>query len=167
VLVALATSQDLAHLPADECALLAALADLGIGATSAIWSSTDTNWLMFGTVVVRSCWDYHLRVDEFDRWIGHLQEQNIQVLNPLGLIRWNLDKRYLQELSRKGIAIPDTIWLAPGEQLDLADACRAQGWQAAVVKPLVSASGYRTERKRDGTVNGPLMIQEYLPAIEE
>jgi glutathione synthase/RimK-type ligase-like ATP-grasp enzyme len=166
VLVAVATSQSLAQLSPDEHALLAALGDLGILATAGIWSSGDTDWSKFGAVVVRSCWDYHLRVDEFLRWIGHLQERNIRVLNPPDLIRWNLDKRYLQELSQRGLAIPDTVWLAPAEQVNLADACRAHGWQSAVVKPLISASAYRTERKREGFVRGPWMIQEYLSAIE-
>jgi hypothetical protein len=53
VLVAVATSQNLAQLPPDDHALLAALGDLGILATAGIWSSGDTDWSKFGAVVVR------------------------------------------------------------------------------------------------------------------
>jgi glutathione synthase/RimK-type ligase-like ATP-grasp enzyme len=166
VVVVVATSQSLTQLPPDERALLASLDELGIRAGAEIWSSADVDWSRFDAVVVRSCWDYHLRVEEFLRWIGHLQERNIPVINPPELIRWNIDKRYLEELSRKGIAIPDTIWLASSEHVNLADTCREHCWDTAVVKPLISASAYRTERKREGVVHGPLMIQEYLPEIE-
>ncbi len=165
-MLAIATSLNLEQLPPDEPALLAAFAELGIPARAEIWSSPETDWSQFTAVVVRSCWDYHLRVDEFRRWIGHLLGLRVRVINPVDLIRWNIDKRYLQELSNKGVAIPGTIWLAPGERANLADVCRARGWKRTVVKPLISASAYGAERKSEGIIEGPRMIQEYLPAIE-
>lgn len=163
-MIAIATS--LTQLPPDDPALLCALDELGIAARIEIWSSPSTDWSQFDVVVVRSCWDYHLRVDEFRHWLRSLQERNVCVLNPLDLIRWNIDKRYLQQLSDKGIAIPGTIWLGPAERADVADVCRKRGWNCEVVKPLISASAYGTERKIEGFENGPLMIQQYLPEIE-
>jgi glutathione synthase/RimK-type ligase-like ATP-grasp enzyme len=34
------------------------------------------------------------------------------------------------------------------------------------VKPLVGATAYRTERRRDGIVHGPMIVQEFVPEIE-
>src|SRR5207253_8916701 len=73
---------------------------------------------------------------------------------------------YLKELSAKGVRIPKTVWLDPGEEADLARVCSSGGWANAVVKPLVSASAYKTDRNRVGIVKGPATIQEYLTPIE-
>lgn len=115
---------------------------------------------------MRSCWDYHLRVDEFRQWLDRLQQNNITLLNSPDLIRWNIDKRYLRELANRGIPIPDTVWLAAGEQIDLADACRVRSWPNAIAKPLIGASAQGLQRNRHGLIEGPLVVQEYLPEIE-
>jgi len=88
------------------------------------------------------------------------------VLNPLSLIRWNLNKRYLKELSGAGVGIPSTVWVEPGEEFELAAVCRSHGWQSAVVKQLISASAHGAERRKHGLVTGPAMIQEYLASIQ-
>ena len=163
--LALAVSQQPPELPAGEQALLAAFAGLGIAASAEIWSS-GVDWSRFQAVVIRSCWDYHLRVDEFREWIHQLEARKIPVINPAELIRWNIDKHYLHELSERGVTIPDTLWLGHGERIDLRELCHAHGWPSAVVKPLISASAYRTERKSAGVVEGPLLVQEYVAEIE-
>jgi len=164
--IAIATSRDMPNLPPGEHALVTALQSLGVVATPEIWSSVEIDWSTFAAVVIRSCWDYHLRPSEFLEWIDQLEQMRIPVLNPPDLIRWNFDKRYLKDLSGKGIPIPESIWVLPGDRLDVAAACRERAWQSAVVKPLVGATAYRTERARDGVVHGPMLVQEYLPAIE-
>jgi glutathione synthase/RimK-type ligase-like ATP-grasp enzyme len=124
-------------------------------------------WTAFDAVVIRSCWDYHLRIDEFLAWITHLEERGVRLVNSASLIRWNADKRYLGDLSSKGIAIPQTVWVAAGEALDVALLCEERQWRRAVVKPLVSASAYRTELRTDGMIAGPMMVQEYVQQIED
>lgn len=164
--IAIATSPDVPNLPPGEHALLSALRDLGVAATPAIWSSGETSWMAFDAVVIRSCWDYHLRPSDFLDWIGRLERMQIPVLNPPDAIRWNIDKRYLKDLSAKGIPIRASIWILPGDLLDVAEACRERGWQSAVVKPLVGATAFRTERRRDGIVQGPMIVQEFVAEIE-
>jgi glutathione synthase/RimK-type ligase-like ATP-grasp enzyme len=166
LLVALATSQTPAQIPADERALSHSLAEVGISARLEIWSSSKADWSEFDAVVVRSCWDYHLRLDHFRRWLDRLQRQNIRVLNSPDLIRWNIDKRYLLELQDLGVSIPDTIWLEDGEHIDIGATCRSRSWPSAIVKPLVSASAYGLRRRSDGIVEGPGIMQEFLPEIE-
>lgn len=162
--IAIATSQS--DLPAGDKALAAALTRLGFDVHPAIWSRHPPKWDEFDVVVVRSCWDYHLREPEFLGWISCLERDEIVVLNPPNLLRWNLSKLYLAELANSGITIPDTIFPASDQEVDLAEICQSRGWRSAVVKPTVSASAYRTERRCSGLVRGPAMVQQYLEAIE-
>ena len=162
--LAIATSKS--QLPESDEALKGALAELGTTVTSVSWSSQGIAWRAFEAVVIRSCWDYHLCVNRFLDWITELEQTGVAVLNSPSLIRWNINKLYLKELAACGIRIPNTVWLEPGEEADLARVCRSRGWMNAVVKPLVSASAYRTDRNRVGMVKGPAMIQEYLTHVE-
>lgn len=162
--LAIATSK--IDLPASDQALAVALAEQGFDVHPVIWSCIQQDWQEFDAVIVRSCWDYHLRLREFLDWIKLLEQKGIVVWNPPDLIRWNASKVYLAELAASGIAIPDTIFVEPGTTLDLAEACDTRGWQSAVVKPITSASAYGTERRNSGPVYEGSMVQQYIAAIE-
>ncbi len=162
--IAIATSEP--QLPPSDVALSAALIKNGAAVSPVVWHSSDIEWRGFDCVVVRSCWDYHLRLNEFLEWIERVEQSGVTMLNSPNLIRWNANKRYLRELASAGVAIPDTVWVRSGEQVDIEKLCETRGWPAAVVKPLVSESAYGTERLARGVVRGPNMIQEYLSSIE-
>jgi glutathione synthase/RimK-type ligase-like ATP-grasp enzyme len=164
--IAIATSLPAADQPPGEQLLITALAQAGASATLATWSSPEVDWIQFSAVVIRTCWDYHLRVPEFLAWIKSLEDRHLVVINHPQLIRWNVDKSYLQHFATSGIAIPETIWLQPEEEADIAKLCATHKWEQAVIKPVISASAYGTERCNSGQVQGPMMIQQYLPAIE-
>src|SRR3989442_1358905 len=102
--LAIATSKN--ELPASDEALKTALVEQGIIVSAVLWSSPQVAWQTFDAVVIRSCWDYHLRVNGFLDWITQLEHAGIAVLNSPSLIRWNFNKRYLKELSGHGIRIP-------------------------------------------------------------
>lgn len=151
--------------PAGDRALRLALEERGHSVRQLVWSDSAPEWRDFDAVVIRSCWDYHLRPEEFLDWISRLEALGVPLVNPPPLIRWNLDKRYLAELHSSGIAIPDTLWLEDGESCELTRVCRERGWTSAVVKPLVSASAHRTEVRRTGNATGPAMVQEFVEEI--
>src|SRR5439155_9660455 len=67
--VALATYTKLPSLNADDLLLVPALRELGVTAVPAVWDSPDVCWEEFQGVVVRSCWDYHHRREEFLAWV--------------------------------------------------------------------------------------------------
>lgn len=162
--VTLATS--LPELPPSDRALAAALSQTGCEVHAPIWSNPGVAWSEFDAVVVRSCWDYHLRAEEFLGWIARLERERIKVLNSPELIRWNADKVYLTELAAKGVMIPDTIVVPTGSELDLAEVCSSRNWKSAVVKPRISASAYQTERRNCGLAQGPALVQEFIEAVE-
>lgn len=162
--IAIATSKS--ELPASDQALALALAEQGFDVRAVIWSDTQQNWRGFDAVIVRSCWDYHLRVEEFLKWIALLERIDVVVLNSSDLIRWNANKIYLVELAASGITIPDTIFVELGMELNLTRVCSSRGWSGAVVKPTISASAHCTKRRSSGLVRGPAMVQQYIAAIE-
>lgn len=138
--VALATCAFLPDLDDDERLLIPALAAYGLIAEPRIWDDPTIDWNDFGVVVVRSTWDYSDRRDAFLEWCARPR----RLLNPMPVIEWNTDKRYLRELAGAGIPIVPTTWVGPGaEPFDVPDA-------EVVVKPSVSAGARNTSRYRSG-----------------
>ena len=146
VAVALATAEKCPELSADDQPLLAELNRRGIRTSAAVWSDPAVDWAGFDAVVIRSCWDYHLRRDEFLAWIDRVP----RLFNPAPLVRWNSHKSYLLDLAHKGVAIPATQLLTLPSDI-------------VVVKPAVSASAHETHRLSAG---GEVIVQEYVREIE-
>lgn len=144
--VAFATWRSQPELTADDRLAVEPLVRRGIAVEPAVWSAADAEWQEFDAVVLRSTWDYHVRARAFGRWIDRLEGLSVRVFNSPGLIRWNLDKRYLVELEKRGVPVEPTVWLERGECTDLQMVLAANGWEEAVVKPTVSASAHHTWR---------------------
>ncbi|HEY9230454.1 MAG TPA: hypothetical protein VIP11_27630 [Gemmatimonadaceae bacterium] len=142
--IALATYERAPELAPDDHALVPALSARGIEACPVVWSDPAVDWSRFDAVVLRSCWDYHLRFAEFRGWLDRLESANARVMNSTSLVRWNADKRYLIDLARRGIATIPTMVVARGLHGDVDQVAAAEGWSRIVVKPTVSASGYET-----------------------
>jgi glutathione synthase/RimK-type ligase-like ATP-grasp enzyme len=142
--VALATYDRAPRLAPDDQLLLPALAALGISAEPVVWSNESAAWSQFDAVMVRSCWDYHLRFAEFLAWLARLDASGITVWNSSPLLRWNADKRYLLDLAQRGVATIPTMIVPRGRARDVESLAAAEGWTRFVLKPTVSASGYET-----------------------
>ena len=140
--VALATSEKFASLTDDDLLLTEPLQRVGISAEAAVWSDPDFPWTSCDAVIIRSCWDYHLRLPEFLDWIARLEQSGVRVCNPPAMVRWNAEKTYLRDLEAKGIPIVPTFW--PDGPMSLRDQMREMGWNRAVVKPRVSATAHQT-----------------------
>jgi glutathione synthase/RimK-type ligase-like ATP-grasp enzyme len=159
----------------DDRSPIRPLADRGIRAEPAIWTDTEFDWPSVDGVVIRSCWDYHLKLDRFVRWIAALQRLGVRVWNAPETLIWNSNKSYLRDLERKGVAIIPTLWPEGGFQLK--DRMRGAAWQSVVVKPRVSATAYRTrvisaqdasegQTLLDELVAGPgAMVQQFMEDI--
>jgi hypothetical protein len=136
--VALATCRELPQLDEDTRRLIAPLAGRGILATPAVWDDPQVDWARFDLVVVRSCWDYVPRRDEFLEWAASVR----QLANPAALLAWNTHKSYLRDLAACGVPIVPTTWLEP-----------TQNWTPPesgywVIKPAVSLASLDAGRYR-------------------
>jgi hypothetical protein len=140
--IALITYAAAPGLTPDDRLVLEPLGCRGLGAEPVRWDDPAVDWTAFDAFVLRSCWDYHLRLSEFLAWLERIASQRLW--NPPALVRWNADKRYLLDLESRGVRIVPTLGLDRGDSVQLAEAMRARGWLRAVVKPSVSANAYET-----------------------
>lgn len=111
-----------------------------------VWDAAEAAWPVFDRIVLRSAWDYHLRLPEFAAWLEARARDGNPLLNPETLVRWNLHKSYLDDLAAAGHAVIETERVPRGATASMAALMEARGWSEAVVKPAVSASAHRTFR---------------------
>jgi glutathione synthase/RimK-type ligase-like ATP-grasp enzyme len=111
-------------------------------ATVASWDDPSVDWGSFAAAVVRSTWDYHVRRDDFLRWARHVGEVS-KLWNPVEVIEWNTDKRYLDELADQGVPTVPTTFVRDVDELD-----RARLTGDVVVKPSVGAGSNGVFRSR-------------------
>jgi glutathione synthase/RimK-type ligase-like ATP-grasp enzyme len=158
-----------------ERLMLPHLAAAGVETEIADWRSTDLDFSKFDLIVLRSCWDYHLRVAEFIDWLQRVA-QATPVLNAVDTVLWNYNKFYLREVEALGIEIAPTIFVNHVEALG-AEQATIRSWQKIVVKPAISASAHNT-RLMDGApwsaehelvriMNGPFLVQQFIPEIQD
>jgi O-ureido-D-serine cyclo-ligase len=169
-------SDPVAHtLDEDLAPLRAALAALGIPSEIAFWDDGSVDWAAFDLVVVRSPWDYFRRRGAFLGWAERTAAVT-RLMNPVDVLRWNTDKRYLAELEAAGLPITPTTFVEPGARLDAVDLPAGD----IVVKPSVSAGSNDTERHPAGERESALahvrrlvdagrtaMVQPYMRAVDD
>ncbi len=144
--IALVTCDRLPSLYGDEQALPSQFAAAGVDAEPVVWSDPAVVWSRYDLVVIRSTWDYFERIGEFTAWLDGVERDGVRLQNPVPLVRWNLDKRYLAELQTRGVRIAPTRFFDAGARVDLPSLMREAGWAEAIVKPAVSGGAWRTHR---------------------
>ena len=149
--VALVSARAAQALDEDLPPLIAALQELAADVQVANWDDAAVNWRPFDVAVLRSTWDYSTRLDEFLQW-AQRATRNTLLLNPWPLVRWNIDKHYLQQLAERGIAIVPSQFVEPGDDATLAlDEFLAQHAAAElVVKPAIGAGSRDAQRHARG-----------------
>jgi len=132
-------AEDLDH---DTAPLVAALHARGVDAAPVVWHDADVDWAAHDLLVLRSPWDYPERLTEFREWLART-ETATRVLNPPGLVRWNLDKRYLAQLADLGVAVVPTTYRTDLDDVRT-DLAAAAPDAHVVLKPTVSAGARDT-----------------------
>jgi hypothetical protein len=116
-------------------------------------------------------WGYHRDVSrwyaQLDRWAA----AGVRFANPLSMLRWNADKRYLLDFAAKGVAIIPTRYADSLGAESLAVARAAFASDDVVVKPPVSAGSDDTWLLQgsaalpDVALGRSMLIQPMMPAI--
>ena len=175
--VAIASCKSLPEPDHDEPLLLAGLAAAGIEAKVLAWDDPDAPFADHDLIVLRSTWNYHQRVDDFVAWVERVSVTN-RVLNPARIVAWNARKTYLSELAERGVDIVPTEFVLRGTNRRLDAIVRERGWDEVVVKPVVSAGSFRTERFSGATATAgqaflealvgerDAMVQRWMPSVE-
>lgn len=142
--IALITDLAQPDLSQSDRLLIAPLQALGITATPVPWDGPKVDWRGYDALILRSCWEYHHQPARFRTWLTGLGDQRLPLWNPVPMVLWNMDKRYLGDLAERDVPIVPTVWLAQGDTPKLTAVLAQQGWPQAVIKPRISASAHDT-----------------------
>lgn len=174
--IGLATFQGKPEIQPDDRLLLEALD--GCEVRIAPWDASDVRWQDCDAVLIRSCWDYHHREQEFVSWARGLETSGTLVLNTASTLAWNARKTYLRDVEEAGLATVPTIWLVGDDLEGYRRAIRDSGWKDVVLKPIVGASSFltwlssaeeaadRPDRLEQLTAQGGGMLQPFIPEIQ-
>ncbi|PIY68794.1 hypothetical protein COY90_04040 [Candidatus Roizmanbacteria bacterium CG_4_10_14_0_8_um_filter_39_9] len=139
--VALVTYLEQPALADSDELLVEPLKKQGITAVAAPWNDTTIDWKQFNLVILRSCWEYHRQLDTFLSWINNLEKNKVKMLNSPRIIRWNVNKKYLFDLQKKGVNIIPSV-LVEKENISKLNSLIPIEWSSLIIKPTVGASGF-------------------------
>ncbi|CAF1098367.1 unnamed protein product [Adineta steineri] len=147
----------------EDVVLVQYLQEKGIDIKIEVWTDSDVKWETYDAIIVKSPWDYHYKLDQFNTWLEMLKYQNIRILNPYDRIKWNSDKHYLQHIENAGLKIIPTFWLKKNEKPDLLKYFKLLSTEKIVIKPSISASALNTfVHNQDDIIEAILKIEQLL-----
>lgn len=164
------------NIQAEDAMVASALERKGLKVGRTSWDDPGMDWNTTDYALFRSTWDYYDRFGEFEPWLEMVHGQTT-LINSYDIVRWNLDKHYLQDLERRGINVPPTLYIKRGEKHPLEDIVRDTGWQEVILKPVVSGGARHTYRILAGEASGyesifrelvrreSLMLQEFQHSV--
>ncbi|MBA4077517.1 MAG: hypothetical protein C0508_20990 [Cyanobacteria bacterium PR.023] len=125
------TYGDLKQGDPDDLDALEILRKRGYNCSVADWRDSTFPFQSSRLVVLRSTWDYHLHHSEFMAWLKSLASHSV-LKNSWELVQWNSDKRYLRDLSARGIDCVPTYYIEEAAE---------QVTRSALAEILASLSG--------------------------
>ena len=160
----------------DQQLLLTAARGAGLDAEMAPWDDPAVDWSRYALAVVRSSWNYYERASDFRAWIERTDKRT-RLWNPAELLEFNIHKRYLSYLERKGVPTVPTWFIAPEFAGGLRNILEETRWPRFVLKPATSASSFMTRvfdvDEIDGAIDflhrihewGDAMVQPYVSSV--
>ena len=129
----------------EDSLLTKALEAQGHQVTRKSWADPEFDWSNTRYAIFRTTWDYFGRFAEWQSWLAQVKQQT-QLINPIGMVEWNMDKHYLGELQQRGIRIPETRYIEIGDKTSLKALYQETGWQDTILKPCIAGSARHTYR---------------------
>tara|TARA_R110002073_G_scaffold139232_2_gene289326 strand:+ start:99705 stop:100601 length:897 start_codon:yes stop_codon:yes gene_type:complete len=138
-----ATNDYILNVLLEDNLVVKALEKQGLKTLRLAWDDADFDWSTTQFILFRSTWDYFDRFDEFSDWLNFVSKQT-KLLNPERIIRWNIDKHYLQDLAHKNIHCAPTTFIEVGEQTTLDALYDQHNFDETVLKPVISGAARHT-----------------------
>jgi glutathione synthase/RimK-type ligase-like ATP-grasp enzyme len=115
--------------------------------------------------IIRTAWNYTEHLEEFFKCLESIKDR---LWNPLSLVKWNADKKYLYELYQKGLGvIPLSI---ADDKLSLTKSLDKLGGDEFIAKPLIGAGAsglVRFNRSNLPSIDKETIIQKFYPEITQ
>ena len=178
--LAILTSIDMPNMLPYDMEVIALLEKRGVETTILIWDKIITRspqeLQQFDAILIRTIWDYFLKYDEYLKLLNLLEASKVPVFNPVEILKWNANKKYLQQLQNECFDIIPTIFNLNNDKDSFAVAI-SKDWKKVVLKPVISGNSYHTfvidgedEHKFNQLIdkhyiNRPYMLQEFIPEI--
>lgn len=114
------------------------------------WRAKNVDWGKYQAVIIRTPWDYQEDASAFLHVLNNIEQSSAHLENSLAIVRWNIDKIYLQDLAKLDVNLVPTLWRA---RLHTEDSITADDlhqyfshFQAEqiVLKPRISANADNT-----------------------
>ncbi|HJP83170.1 MAG TPA: hypothetical protein VJ835_06645 [Fimbriimonadaceae bacterium] len=154
-MIAIVTCGEMPEPDVDEPILANGLTVAGISSKLVAWDDPAVDWASFELAIVRSTWNYLDDPCGFLNWMERTSKAT-HLWNPVELMRTNLHKRYLLELSNRGVPIVPTTIVEKGATFDL----QAWGDQVVVIKPAISAGSWLTKKLVASSEEAENFLQE-------
>lgn len=158
----------------EVAALRPAFAELGLDLIEIDWRSPLADFEGIALVLLGTAWDYQDHPAEFLARLDELVARGIAVHSPPDVVRWNIDKRYLQDLASRGAVTVPTLWLDDTDREGVLAAMEQFGTDRVVVKRQVGAGALgQFSFKRDSlpddgwNMGKPCMVQPFLVSVPE
>ncbi len=148
--------------------LTAAFEARGGKVTAVSWDDPAADWSLYDAVMIGTTWDYHDRLNEFLAVLADI-ETKTKLFNSRSLVEWNCHKRYLKDLSERGIATIPTLWVDEATPAAIFSAFDQFDCDTLVAKRQVGAGGEGQHRLQRGEVvpdmPSPMKIQPFMDNI--
>ncbi len=172
--IAFVTASDMPKPDEETHLIVAAVEDKGLRADIIPWDSS-VDWAKIPLVAIRTTWDYFKRLPEFLAWARQVDEVT-RLVNPFTVIEWNSHKRYLLELTQRGVPIVPTILLEHGNAIEAASVIENSDWLELVIKPAVSIGAIGALRAKSKNIapvrhlenllaEGDVLVQPFVPDV--
>lgn len=124
--------------------LLTYLQKKGLNIHKEIWSDPAVDWQSYDLAILKAPWDYFDKFKQFNAWLSQLEQQQVRLLNPVQVVRWNSDKHYLHNIEEKGLPIIPSVFIEKGEQPHLQEYFEKLNTDTLIIKPAVSGGAKNT-----------------------
>lgn len=175
--IVLATSRESPDLTVSDRLYAEALERHGYRVVGAPWDGPRAAFADADAVVIRATWGYYRTLQAFREWTEAMASAT-RLFNSIDLIRWNLRKDYVGKLAAAGVRVPRSHVVACDTAV-IDKIFAEEGWDCAVVKPAIGASGHSVELLQRATLAeqvaslsdearaSGVVVQEFLPEIAE
>ncbi|RBQ02455.1 ATP-grasp domain-containing protein [Pedobacter miscanthi] len=170
---------DTTTVESEDDKLLFFLKEKELNIEQVIWNDENINWEDYSLAILKSPWDYFDLIKDFYQWLNLLEEKKVKLLNPVEVVRWNSDKKYLQEIETAGLKIIPSAFINKQEKVNLEDYFKKFNTDKLIVKPCISGGAkntFKVTTENVEEVNQKLnqliqeedfIIQPFLPEILE
>ncbi len=108
------------------------------------WKSQQIHWHDYDAVIIRSPWDYQDDANQFLTVLANIEASSAILDNSLAIVKWNIDKIYLQSLADNGVTIVPTLWAKNFVASDFLKFFQHFKCEQLVIKPRISANADNT-----------------------